>query len=82
MRNQGYTVIDDIGKYGTTPLPAQMSDGWILGSNRLQNAVGPIIFQDINAVGYRRLLAEVAPDGSIIYKELDEAANIIGTINP
>ncbi len=60
----------------------QMSDAWINGSNRLQNAVGPTVFQDINAVGYRRLLAEVAPDGTIIYKELDASASVIGTFTP
>lgn len=32
--------------------------------------------------GYRRLLAEVSPDGSIIYKELDGNASIIGIFTP
>jgi hypothetical protein len=73
--------------HGTTTLGntidgKQMSDAWINGSDRLLNAVGPTILQDINAVGYRRLLAEVSPDGSIIYKELDASANVIGTFTP
>ena len=60
----------------------QMSDAWITGNNRLQNAVGPTVFQDINAVGYSRLVANVSPDGSIIYKELDGLANEIGVFTP
>jgi hypothetical protein len=60
----------------------QMSDTWINGSNRLQNAVSPTVFQDINAVGYRRILAEVAPDGTIVYKELDASASVIGIFTP
>lgn len=60
----------------------QMSDDWIIGDNRLLNAVGPSVLQDINAVGYRRLLAEIAPDGTVIYKELDASASVIGIFNP
>lgn len=60
----------------------QMSDAWINGNNRLADAVGPVVLQDINAVGYRRLLAEVSPDGSVVYKELDANANVIGIFNP
>jgi hypothetical protein len=67
---------------GNTIDGKQMSDAWINGSDRLLNAVGPTVLQDINAVGYRRLLAEVSPDGSIIYKELDANANVIGTFTP
>jgi len=32
--------------------------------------------------GYKRVLAEVAPDGTIVYKELDAMANIIGVFIP
>lgn len=60
----------------------QMSDPWITGSNRLQNAVNTEHFDKIGKVGYKRLLAEVAPDGSVIYKELDAHADIIGLFNP
>nr|MBP6411739.1 hypothetical protein [Pseudarcicella sp.] len=61
----------------------QMSDPWINGSNRLRNAVNnQAIYDDIVSSGYRRLLAEVAPDGSIIYKELDASASVIGTFTP
>jgi hypothetical protein len=84
-----YYIVE--AKYGTatlspanqaTGLPKQMSDSWILGDNRLLNVVGPTIFQDINAVGYRRILATVGSDGSIVYKELDASANVIGIITP
>ncbi len=60
----------------------QMSNTWILGNNRLINSVGPSVFQDINAVGYKSLLAEIAPDGSIIYRELNVSASVIGTFTP
>lgn len=62
----------------------QMSDTWINGSNRLRNAVGgnQAIYDDIINSGYRRLLAEVAPDGTIIYKELDGSGNILNEFNP
>lgn len=58
----------------------QMSDKWIIGENRLFHAVGENenLFKTINQKGYKRLLAEVASDGTIIYKELDSSANIIG----
>jgi hypothetical protein len=64
-----------------TGLPKQMSDDWILTDNRILNAVGG----DVNLSNkitnsYRRILAEVAPDGTVIYKELDASANVIGTL--
>jgi hypothetical protein len=60
----------------------QMSDAWIKRSNRLFNAVDGNIYRDINEVGYKRLLAEVAPDGTIVYKELDATAKEIGIFIP
>jgi hypothetical protein len=59
----------------------QMSDDWIRGSNRLKDAVGETLAQDIIDIGYRRLLAEISPDGTVIYKELNEYAKEIGTFN-
>jgi len=53
-----------------------------MGNNSLKIEVGASVFQDINAVGYRRLVANVSPNGSIIYKELDELANVIGVLTP
>ncbi|WP_435353259.1 hypothetical protein [Emticicia sp. SJ17W-69] len=58
----------------------QMSDTWI--NSRLLDAVGATVTQDINARGYKRLLANVAPDGSVTYSELDSLANIIGSFTP
>jgi hypothetical protein len=65
-----------------TGLPKQMTDDWIKGSNRLRNAVDATTFDAMDATGYRRLLAEVAPDGSVVYKELDSNAIVIGMFNP
>lgn len=58
-----------------------MSDSWILGSNRLLKAVGKEKFDIISAAGYKRILAEISPDGSIIYKELDALGYEIGKIS-
>jgi hypothetical protein len=62
----------------------QMSDAWIRGNNRLIDAVGgnQAIYDDILNSGYKRLLAEVAPDGTVIYKELDGSGNILNIFNP
>lgn len=66
----------------TTGLPKQMTDSWITGGDRLLDAVGTTTRLEILSTGYRRLLAETAPDGSVIYKELDANANVIGIFNP
>lgn len=62
----------------------QMSDVWIRGNRRLIDAVGgnQAVYDDILNSGYKRISAEVAPDGTIIYKELDAKANLLGTFNP
>lgn len=60
----------------------QMSDPWIRGNRRLVDAVGEVNAQEIIDNGYKRLLAEIAPDGSVIYKELDASAKLIGTFTP
>jgi hypothetical protein len=58
-------------KLGTTSGNVrQMSDTWITSNNRLQNAVGSSVADDILSSGYTRLLAEVAPDGSVVYRML------------
>jgi len=61
----------------------QMSDGWIRGSNRIIDAVGGNrgLADDI-LNGYKRILSEVAPDGSIIFKELDSSGKVIGIFIP
>ena len=49
---------------------------------RLIDAVGETSAREIRNVGYKRLLAEIAPDGTVIYKELDARASVIGTFTP
>jgi len=61
----------------------QMSDPWITGNNRVLNAVGGNRTLAEEVLGnYKRILAEVAPDGTVVYKELDAMANTIGTFTP
>jgi len=61
----------------------QMSDTWIQSSNRLDDILGANIAQDLRETGnYRRILAKVQPDGTIIFKELDANANTIGNFTP
>jgi len=62
----------------------QMSDAWISQNNfqRLRDVVGNNLATEIRDSGYKRLLAEIAPDGSVIYKELDVNANILNIFNP
>lgn len=57
-----------------------MTDDWISQYDwrRLRKAVPNDIADDIIPTGYRRILAKTAPDGTMNYKELDAAANIIG----
>ena len=61
-----------------------MSDGWILGNTRLLNAVGGnrVMADEILNSQQKRILAEVASDGTIVYKELDANANLIGVFSP
>ncbi|MEW8693369.1 MAG: RHS repeat-associated core domain-containing protein, partial [Candidatus Thiodiazotropha endolucinida] len=67
-----------------TGLPRQMSDQWI--DNRLNDAVGTNVARDIRASGYERVLARVAPDGSVAYQLVNERGYVIpgnaGIFNP
>jgi len=51
-----------------------MSDAWIEQNNfkRLREAVGNDVANDIIASTYERILAEVASDGSIVYKHVSK----------
>ena len=60
-----------------TGLARQMSDDWIFSDNRLVNAVGDELARDIELVGYKRVLAKVAPDGSVAYRLIDENGYVI-----
>lgn len=59
----------------------QMSDVWI-GPRLLDAVNGNTSLRNKIANNYRRLLAEIAPDGTIIYKELDANASVIGVFKP
>ena len=63
-----------------TGLPKQMTDDWIAQGNyqRLVEAVGQDLANRIIDKGYRRILAKTSKNGSVIYKELDLNAEIIG----
>ncbi|MBQ4818856.1 hypothetical protein [Aquimarina sp. MMG016] len=71
-----------------TDLDRQMSDAWIRADNRLVDAVGEEVAQDILAAGYTRVLAKVAPDGSVTYKYVSDTGYLtqgggpLGTFNP
>jgi hypothetical protein len=54
----------------TTGLPRQMSDDWI--QQKLVDAVGQDLADDILDAGYTRVLAKVAPDGTVTYKYVSE----------
>jgi hypothetical protein len=71
-KNGEYFIVES--KYsGTSKLKdtkdgMQMGDVWI--KNRLEKAVEEDITRNINIKGYKRILSEVTPDGSITYKLL------------
>jgi hypothetical protein len=67
-----------------TGLDRQMSDDWI--DKRLNDAVGRSVADDIRDAGYERVLAKVAPDGSVTYQLVDQRGYVIpgnaGIFNP
>ncbi|WP_109852726.1 PAAR-like protein [Aquimarina sp. AU58] len=70
-------------KYNTSKLgnPAdgpQMSDDWIEGSGRLENAVGVEKADDILAEGYERVLVHIDEAGNVTTNSIDSAGNIGG----
>jgi hypothetical protein len=60
----------------------QLSDTWIMGSNRLENVVGATLANEIRAVGYRRIWSKIAPDGTVTFKEVDALGNVIRDFIP
>lgn len=56
-------------KLGSTKDGMQMSDTWINGSNRLVNAVGKDVADDILLEGYGRILVNITSDGKVIIKK-------------
>jgi hypothetical protein len=68
-------------------LPRQMSDDWIQRPGELTKAVGnQQLAQTILNSDYKRVLAKVAPDGSVNYRLIDEDGYVIrgaaGDFNP
>lgn len=63
-----------------------MSDKWIQGNNRLQDAVGRELANDILDSGYTRVVARIQPDGSIscriVTSEGFEIKTFSGIFNP
>ena len=82
-KNGEYFIVES--KYsGTSKLKntfdgPQMGDVWI--ENRIGKAVDGVTRKSIENSGYRRILSEVSPDGTIIYKELDAMGKVLSTIN-
>ncbi|MFA0960739.1 hypothetical protein AB9P05_02925 [Roseivirga sp. BDSF3-8] len=84
-KNGEYFIVE--GKYtgsaslnsadAATGLARQMSDEWIFSDNRLVNAVGDELARDIELFGYKKILAKVAPDGSVTYRLIDEYGYVI-----
>lgn len=67
-----------------TGLARQMSDDWIKGvdpddisGSRLEQALGRELANQVNKEGYQRLIANVAPDGSITHKLIDADGYIV-----
>lgn len=66
-----------------------MSDDWINSSmpnsrtTRIQDAVGnnSQLLNDIDIKGYKRILSESSPDGTVIYREIDANGNVLSIIN-
>jgi hypothetical protein len=68
-----------------TFLPRQMSDEWIAknplvpSENRLFEALGKdeVTYNSVMKQGYKRILAEVSPDGSIVHRLIDSNGKVI-----
>jgi hypothetical protein len=69
-------------KLGKTNTGRQMSDNWINGSlpgkttSRLEDTVGKEMAIEIQNVGYKSVLSEVASDGSITYKLINSDGSV------
>ena len=59
-------------RLGNTRDGKQMSDGWIDGSNRLENAVGESKAAEIRETDYGRYLYRIKSDGTEIVKKLED----------
>jgi len=72
----------------TTGLPRQMSDMWIRRPGALSDALGgdDVLARNIIRNGYKRVLAKVAPDGTVTYRLIDSKGFVIrgnaGNFNP
>nr|AOE06509.1 hypothetical protein [uncultured bacterium]CCG00251.1 conserved hypothetical protein [uncultured Dokdonia sp.] len=86
-----YVIVET--KWRNTPISTtltgrQVSDSWIVGNNRLLNAVGgnDQLASEILTNDYLRVIARVQPDGSIAYRLADSDGYAIlgnaGVFNP
>ncbi|AZA55625.1 cytosolic protein [Chryseobacterium sp. G0201] len=83
-----YVIVE--AKYGSSDLSQtpkdgpQMSKDWILGSERLENAVGPEIADDIrfeienNPSNVQRVLSHVDANGNVTTSTIDANGNVTG----
>ncbi|PTX59808.1 hypothetical protein C8N46_108121 [Kordia periserrulae] len=57
----------------------QMSDDWIVGGDRLFNAIGQDadLYNDIINNGYERILAKAYPDGTVVYRKIGADGYVI-----
>lgn len=82
-KNGEYFIVESkysgTSKFKPTKDGPQMSDVWI--ENRIGKAVDSTTQKLIENNGYKRILSEVAPDGKIVYKELDAMGKEISIIN-
>ncbi|MGB3465891.1 MAG: hypothetical protein WBA74_11500, partial [Cyclobacteriaceae bacterium] len=85
-----YYIVES--KYGSSTLSTlpngvrQMSDEWITSGDRLINALGQELADDIIESGYQRVLAKIQPDLSLKYNFLNPDGYLIpgrgGIFNP
>ena len=91
--DRGFMIVE--GKYtgtaslnpATRILPRQMSDDWIRRPGELEKAIGDGALADLIVdSGYKRVLAKVAPDGSVTYRLIDSNGYVkrggAGNFNP
>ena len=69
-------------KLGSTKDGMQMSDTWINGSNRLVNAVGKDVADDILLEGYGRILVNITSDGKYSLQGTTQGRYLTGGVPP
>ena len=76
LKNGEYYIIEakytGLSKLSVSADGKQLSKGWIEGSQRLEKAVGENIAQDIIQKGYKKIWAQVSPDGKVTFLEVTD----------